>query len=804
MTHYENWRKACVWLIDCSRDWRSVCVRRPPAILVLCMALGGEVQYVHAQAIFPPAVNEKKLRVGAVYTTEKIDVDGRLTEKSWGRCPLTTPFIVTYPDQGKAASSGTEVRILYDSSQIYIGVVCHYRGGKRSLQVQDMRRDFTCSNNELVEVLFDPFRDPRSPVTGFCVSPFGTLCDILFYHDGTYDYDWDALWQAKCIINDSAWVVEMAIPFSTLRYPARDSTWSINFTRNVRDKGESSTWSPVPFAFSTSRMEYAGLLTGIHPPQPKMNLRVEPYTLMESARNSPVAGAPVDGKLATKPEAGGEIKWAVNTNTLLEGTINTDFSQADVDQQVVNLTRSAVFFPEKRQFFKENANLFAVGQDGVFQPFFSRTIGLNGLGNPIPIDGGIRVIHQSAKEAAGLLLMRQEGDSVDNPAWVNVLRYKRNLGTDFQVGGMSVIRYNEATARDTASVNAVGVADAFWKISQPLFLRGLASFSENSYVGATNLGKNGGQATGTGTSGSQSTGMGTSGGQASNSGNAGSRQKGQAALMEIGYVGNTVYADLLETYVSKYYTAQTGYLSRQDFINTLPTVQLFLKDAKLPHNIAIYNPQLNVSLFHQASNGALQEATVGLLPLCFIFRDLGQVDLTLTKAWENLDSVFSPVTSINILPGKYAFSSYQLHYLSNQGAHYSVEARIGTGGYYDGRLNSYYISLRAAPIPHISLLMNYTRNDFRGIGTAKMSATTHLLAPQLRLALNPRITLSALYQYNTDVSTGTLNCRFAWEYRPLSFVYLVYNSLQDVHTQENAMVTGQQSGILKISYIRQL
>jgi hypothetical protein len=801
MAHYKDWIKAGVWLINCVRNWRDAFVRRSLAVFVLYAAFGADVHCVQAQGIFPPAVNEKKLRVGAVYTTEKIDLDGRLTEKAWRDCPVTTPFVVMYPDQGKVPSEGTEIRILYDSAQIYVGVVCHYHGGKKSLQVQDMRRDFAFSNNELIEVVINPFCDPRSPVTAFCVSPFGTLSDILYYHDGTNDYDWDALWQAKCTIEDSAWVAEIAIPFSTLRYPARDSTWSINFSRIAHSEGEQSVWSPVPLAFSSSRAEYAGLLTGIHPPPPKVNLRVEPYALIESTRTSPVAGAPIAGKLSTKPEGGGEIKWAVNTNTLLEGTINTDFSQADVDLQVVNLTRSAVFFPEKRQFFKENANLFAVGQDGVFQPFFSRTIGLNALSNPIPIDGGLRIIHQSAKEAAGLLLMRQEGDSVDNPAWFNVLRYKRNFGKDLQVGGMSILRYNEPTARDTASLNAVGVVDAFWKISQPLFLRGLASFSEINRGGVSNPEKSGGQPSGSG----------NGAGQAPGIGNSGLPQKGQAALMEMGYVGNTVYADLLETYVSKSYSAQSGYLARQDFINTLPYIQLLLKDARLPHYIAFYNPQLNASIFHQASTGTFQEATVSLLPLCFVFRDFGQVDLTIIKAWENLDSVFSPVTSVNILPGNYVYSTYQLHYLSNQGAHYSVEARVSTGGYYNGWLNTYYISLRAAPIPHISLLVNYTRNDFRGMGpaktsatTGKASATTHLLAPQLRLALNPRITLSTLYQYNTDASTGTLNCRFAWEYRPLSFVYFVYNSLEDVHTQQNAMVTGQQAGILKISYIRQL
>jgi len=717
-------------------------------ILLSCLICSGQLSF--AQAIFSPPPNDKRLRIPITYTREKIRPDGHLSEAAWLQCPVASHFTITYPDQGGAPSAETEVRVLYDSVNLYIGAVCHFHGSKKNLQVQDLRRDFGYGN-ELFCVMIEPFRDPRVPVTGLYVSPYGNISDVLCYLDGTYDYNWDALWQADASISDSTWTAELAIPFSSIRYRPDDTAWSINFSRNIRIEGQSSTWSPVPFAYTPSHMEYAGLLTGIHSPKPGMNLRIEPYVL---------AKAPGPGQL----QGGGEIKWAVNTNTLVEGTVNTDFAQADVDQQVVNLTRSSVFFPEKRQFFKENANLFALGQDGIMQPFFSRRIGLNDAGTPVPLNGGIRMIHQSAKEAGGLLLMRQKADSVDNPAWFGVLRYKRNLGTGFQLGGMGVWRYDEPVIKAPGSLNTVGAVDAFWKISQPLFVRSMYSLSANSASG----------------------------------------ERGGASVTEVQYNDNLLAADLVETYVSGSYHAKTGYQARTDFINTLPSLQLFIKDKRLPHHIAFFNPQINASIFHQASSGILQEATVNLIPAGFIFRDLGQLNITLTKSWENLSEPFSPVSIIRIAAGKYYYSRYELYYLSNQSAHYSMEARISTGGYYDGRLNSYYISLRAAPDPHFSLLMSYTRNDFQSVGAAGATATTHLLAPQLRLAFNPKILLSAFYQYNTAASTGAFNGRFSWEYRPLSFVCLVYNDTQDIHSPLHARVPGQQSAILKISYIRQL
>jgi uncharacterized protein DUF5916 len=739
-------------------------------ISLICISLCCMTETLHAQSIFPPPDNDKKCRLTAFHTTETIQIDGKLTERSWEGAPVAAHFIVGYPEQGPPASQRTEVRILYDNTNLYIGAVCHYQGGKNRLQVQDMRRDFTFNDNEWFNIMIDPFRDPRGPVAAFFVSPFGTQSDALFYNDGTVDYDWDAVWRVKCTVTDSTWIAEIAIPFSSLRFPAGDTTWSVNFCRNIHDKGETSGWSPWPLAFTPNHMEYAGLITGIHPPLSQTNLRFEPYTLVETSRNDPGTapgnGAGTNGKKipwTTKPEVGGEIKWAVNTNTLVEGTINTDFAQADVDQQVVNLTRSSVFFPEHRQFFKENANLFAVGKDGIIQPFFSRMIGLSDSAAPIPINGGLRVIHQSAKEAAGFLLIRQDGDSADQPAWFNIFRYKQNIGKDLQLGGMTVLRYNEGSGKIPRSMNTVGVVDGSWKISQPLLMRGMLSYSVDDNNGS----------------------------------------KGKAALTEISYTGTKVYADLVESYVSKGYDAQTGFLARQDFINTLPSMQLFLTDKRLPHAIAFYNPQLNTSIFHTASTGALQEATVSMVPIGILFRNLDVADLTITKSFENTDSVFSPVPVVNIPTGKYAFTRYEFYFLSNQGAHYSMESRISTGGYYNGRLNSYFISLRAAPIPHISLLLAYTRNDFRGM-SATGKATTHLFAPQLRLAMNPAILLSAFYQYNTAAGTGSFNGRISWEYRPLSFVYLVFNSLQDIHTVEGANIAAQRSGILKFSYIRQL
>jgi Domain of unknown function (DUF5916) len=712
---------------------------------------------VWAQPTFLPPGEDHRLKLPALHTNEKIVIDGLLNEKDWKTAMVTSNFIVCVPDQGKTPLAATEVRVLYDSVNLYIGAVCHYKGGKRRLMVQDMRRDFTYGDNEWFNVMLEPFGQLSMPVASFSVTPWSTQADMTYYQGGVVDYDWDGLWQAHCTIGDSVWVAEIAIPFATLRYPPGSGVWRINFTRNIRVAGETSSWAPWPMAYDASHMEYAGVLTGIRPPQPRGNILIEPYGLMETTGS--------EGARSTKPEAGGELKWVAHTSTSLEATVNTDFAQTNVDQQVINLGRSSVFFPEKRQFFKENANLFSLGEDAMIQPFFSRQIGLSDSGAVLPITGGLRLIHQDSSASAGLLFMRQGGDTVDAPAWFGIVRYRRDLGHGVQLGAMSVNRYNEAALGRASSWNPVAALDGFWQMKQTMFLRGMFSGSADSRA----------------------------------------REKGSAGLMEYNYADNRFFAVVLAAYSSKGYSAQTGYLERTDFLHLNPNWAMWLTPHWLPHFATFFIQQVSGNYYQTASTGQFQEGSFTFSPIGFQFRDLSQISVTLTTSWQNLDSVFAPVPDITLGAGRYRYTRYELDANTNQSAAYSLQAKISTGGYYNGRLNSWFVSFRAAPIPHVSLVLNYTRNDFNGAGCTGGHVTDYLFAPELRLALNPRLQLYSYYQYNTAANTGSLNFRVSWEYRPLSFVYFVWNGIRDIQPVQPPLVSAnQRSGILKVSYVRQL
>jgi len=326
------------------------------------------------------------------------------------------------------ASFGFDSRLALLGTDIAVGGV-----GRKAIRAPDFKRDFDFRSHDLVSIAFDGFNDKRNAMT-FVTNAFGVQRDLLSFDDLYYDIDWDGLWKVRTNRTDSGWTAELAIPWQTLRYPRTTDTiqqWGFNIYRNRRLSNEVSSFSPFPRIFSSQRMAYAGLLSNLRPPPPKPNIRVLPYVLgsYDHYKNFDTTIKSEQTNL----KVGGDIKWAINPNAVLDLTANTDFAQADADQQINNVTRFSVFFPEKRQFFLENASLFGIGispsDDGSggfmrVQPFFSRSIGLDTAGNPIPIDAGGRFVYRSDKRNYGVIAMRQRETST-------------SPGTNFFVGRFS-------------------------------------------------------------------------------------------------------------------------------------------------------------------------------------------------------------------------------------------------------------------------------------------------------------------------------------------------------------------------------
>ncbi|MEO1652560.1 MAG: sugar-binding protein, partial [Bacteroidota bacterium] len=305
---------------------------------------------------FPPP--EEPLIIKALRTNEKMQIDGKLEESIWQSVPSIRDFFRTEPRQGGNIKYKTEVKILFDGKNIYVGAICYDSVGAKGIRVQDLRRDFNWGENDLFGIALDP-QNLKQYAQAFQTTPYGNQRDLQNFNGNNNDTGWNTLWKVRTQRTDTGYTAEFAIPFKTLRYDSpkdgKPIEWGFTLVRYARRDIEVSTFPAIPQSFSSYRMTYAAKLVGIEVPPPSANIRIEPYTLyqydnIEDGENNFSDG---DFKL------GGDVKWAINPRTVVDLTFNTDFAQADVDRAVNNLERFNIFFPEQRQFFLENSGIWA-------------------------------------------------------------------------------------------------------------------------------------------------------------------------------------------------------------------------------------------------------------------------------------------------------------------------------------------------------------------------------------------------------------------------------------------------------------
>ncbi len=300
-----------------------------------------------------------------------ITLDGKLEEPCWLQAEVATQFYMNFPADTAYAQGRTEVKMLFDQTAIYLAATVYSQTPEQAYIVSSLRRDFNARRNDCFSVVFDPFRDGLNGFV-FSVSAYGVQREGLIANGNDIDASWDNRWFSKVTRSPEKWTVEMMIPFTTLRFPPNTTEWGVNFIRFDQQINEYSSWKPVPVNFGVENLAFTGIAQFENPlPNPGMNMAFIPYV------SSNISKDHAEGQTTNyKANAGFDAKVAVTPSLNLDLTFNPDFSQVEVDQQVTNLQRFEIFFPERRQFFIENSDLF--GQFGFSRstPFFSRRIGI--------------------------------------------------------------------------------------------------------------------------------------------------------------------------------------------------------------------------------------------------------------------------------------------------------------------------------------------------------------------------------------------------------------------------------------------
>jgi hypothetical protein len=731
-------------------------------LLILLLFISSNVFAQDADFFKPDSVRRK---IKAIKINTSLHIDGVMTEPEWNLTLPSSHFIQIEPHQGQPSDFQTDIRVLYNRQYLYFGIFAHDPLGKKAIRATDFMRDFDYLKHDLVTLAFDGFNDKRNAMA-FATNAYGVQRDYLAFDDLLFDVDWNGLWQVRTTRGDSGWVAEIAIPWKTLRYPKRaDSiqSWGFNVYRNRRLTNEVSAFSPFPRVFSATRMDYAGELTNLQPPPPSTNIRIQPYFLTSYDHYTNIdAGAKPSG---TNYKVGGDLKWAINPNSVLDLTVNTDFAQADADQQVNNVTLFSVFFPEKRQFFLENASLFSFGimqaGDGSggsmhIQPFNSRSIGLDTSGNPIPIIAGGRYVYRSDKLNYGMIAMRQ-GSYNDSPETnFFVGRISENFGNQNRIGALVTLKNQPDHS------NIESTIDGFFRLGE--------SNSINTIFTHTISTDN--------------------------------KQQGFSGFAQ--YYNSTNHYKIwwTESIVTKNFDPEMGFVSRQDVIGTTPGMNYYYRGDLLPFKsiLRAFEPGILPELYYQASSGKFEEFDLPVWPIWLNFQSGAYFGYSFSPTFLHLFTPFQPL-GVNIPTGNYNFMRQEIYASTDPSKILNLVMDYRWGPYYNGKLSSGDWKLQFAPIPYISLTGEFNRNSFTGVGDPVTTKVVNLYILQGRFALNPRVQLSGLYQKNSLDNSQSYNIRFSWEFEPLSYLYLIYN--HGSYTNLLQPNSAEDHLIAKISYLKQ-
>ncbi|MBK6930593.1 MAG: hydrolase [Saprospirales bacterium] len=650
----------------------------------------------------------------------------------------------------------TEVLLTFDDRHLHIGIVCWQR--RDEYTVQSLKRDFPNGVSDCINILFNPSKDGLNGFL-FSLSPLNVQREALVDNGTTLSYEWDNRWASAVVNYDDHWVAELAIPFKTLRYSVApgDNAWLVNFVRVRLKNWEVSTWRPVPRQYSANNLAFCHQLHWQDPPpSPGASISLIPYTTARYGidyRRDPatqeVLSRPNEGKFAL----GGDAKIGITPALNLDLTFNPDFSQVEVDRQVANLSRFELFFPERRQFFLENRDLFAMFGFPNTRPFFSRRIGLarnpvTGFNETAPILAGARISGKLTDAwRVGLLNMqtgRVDWDSsqVLPAANFTVATVQRKV---FQRSALSAILVNKS--------NFTGKLEAPQKEGiQPWNRVAGLEFNlyspDNRWEGEWYYHR---------------------------SFSPDPKQRGQTLAHFLGYFERNVNARLGYMLVDSNYTAEAGFIPRVGFQSFFPGIGFTF----YPENPQINNwtvgveGDLTYSLgFQETDRDAAIYGTVNL-------KDLTAINVALWNTYTYLFEDFDPTNryapGTSPLPGKkgYTYSGARFRFASSTSYNFQASANLNAGQFFNGRGLALEGSLAYRWQPVGTFALSYSYNRIR-LPKPYASADFWIIGPQAELSFSRSLFASAFFQWNTQANNFNINARLQWRFAPVSDLFIVY------------------------------
>jgi hypothetical protein len=594
------------------------------------------------------------------------------------------------------------------------------------------------------------------------LSPLGAQLDQQVFDEGGRDRrgsalainkEWDGVWSVAARRTDDGWVAEVEIPMVTLRFPDADlQSWGINFMRNIRRKNEQVFWAPIPKEFSLTRVSLAGSLNDLQSLDRGMDLRVKPYVTGGGRYQA------ADGTDRTEADGdiGLDVKYGVTAGLNLDVTINTDFAQAEVDNEQVNLTRFALFFPEKREFFLENANMFAVGTPNstgrIADLFFSRRIGLTQTGAEVPIIGGGRLTGKIGNNNIAIMDIQTE-EAFDRPGDnFLVARYSRDVLGRSQVGALVINRQ----ATSGGHYNRTYAADINLVPTDALTIDGFIAGTDTKDVG---------------------------GGE-------------YAGHLRAGWLDQSwrVYSEY-ENFGDNF-NPEVGFVPRVGMRRYKAHVEYNPRPDRL--GIRMMEPMVNYT--HITDQTGELESWQWHFMVGTRFQNGAYLNLWHNQYFERIDETFR-VGGVPIDPGQYRFHDWNVMFNSDPSRRLSFRASWQPQTFYDGDRTDYSASVALRVTSQFATSAGWTRNDVsipNGAFIADISSLT------IDYAFSPNISLRSITQHNSLTDQLSTSARLRYIFRPGSDIYVVYDEVRrDTQTAVDPFVDEfrDRQLLIKVTYL---
>ena len=694
----------------------------------------------------PGLENQKEFQLHIKKITAEITINGELNEPVWQTAEVAGNLLNWVPQDVGRAKRKVEMRTCYNEHFIFFSFIGY---DSNNQVIKTLKRDAAIGESDCIGLTIDPNNEHLSGYE-FILNVANVQAEAVIPAGGNIelDWSWDNNWTTAVKQYPDKWTMEIAIPFKTLRYDKNNTEWGINFGQADINNNAYSVWAKLPADKKFTDLGFTGkLIWDAPPPAVHSNVAFIPYAKTAFSTNKEH-----NKSISTKPAIGFDAKIGLSSALNLDLTVNPDFSQVEVDKQVTNLTRFNIFFPEKRTFFLENADLFSEYGSTEIRPFYSRAIGLDKSGNAIPIIAGVRLT-----------------GNIGNKTRIGIMNMETLKQQDFAAQNYTAIAFNERIfARSVLKgyfLNRQAFMDADQREKFPLDI-----FSRNAGLQIDLSDK-------------RSLFRGWAGYHASFKKDISANNRYYQAGG--GYFGRKVTSSLSFDNVGTNYYADMGFVQRITNYDAAKDslYRLGFKQLTNPNKYTIYPAKgkinrhiiaLNNS-FVWNPNGSFNERKNELL-YTINFKSTASIIVGGTSQQSNLLYAVKFVADSNALPlpaAAYFFKQGNFKFNTDTRKLFYVAAGFQAGGFYKGRMlqQTASFNLRKQPWGNFSLDFEYNQLRFPG---RYGSANLYLIGSKVEIGFSPKVFWTTFLQYNTQQNNFNVNSRFQWRFKPMSDIYIVY------------------------------